>query len=119
MRKLWEKGKEAYKVLGECVEDAIADNNAEMAIVCGYPLLKLAEAERATYFGYEGAWDYNRALELAEEAVKLADKEGVPSWMEGIVDDMRKTIVAEHWKKTGKEKDIGLFVEHWKQKYRR
>ena len=87
-----EKGKEAYRVLGECVEYAISDENPEMAVICGYPLLKMAEVEKANYFGYEGYWNYNTAWQLAKEAVKLADKEGVPSWMEDAVEDMKKTL---------------------------
>ena len=46
-----EKGKEAYRVLGECVEQAILDENAEMAVICGYPLLKMAEVEKGSFFG--------------------------------------------------------------------
>lgn len=87
-----EKGKEAYKVLGECVQQALLDENSEMAIICGYPLLKMAEVEKANYFGYEGFWNFNTAWKLAKEAVELAEKEGVPSWMEDAVKDMKKTL---------------------------
>jgi len=41
-----EKGKEAYRVLGECVEQAILDENAEMAVICGYPLLRWQKSKR-------------------------------------------------------------------------
>ena len=87
-----EKGREAYRVLGECVEYAISDENSEMAVICGYPLLKMAEVEKGSFFGYEGYWNYNRAIDLAREAVKLADKEGVVRWMEDAVKDMKKTL---------------------------
>jgi len=87
-----EKGREAYRVLGECVQYAIEDENAEMAIVCGYPLLKMAEVEKASFFGYEGKYNYNTAIYLAEEALKLAKKEGVVTWMRDAVKDMEKTL---------------------------
>jgi len=94
----WEKkGKEAYRVLGECVVYAIEDENAEMAVICGYPLLKMAEVEKGSFFGDEGYWNYNRALDLAREAVRLAEKEGVVKWMESAVEDMKKTLKKGGW----------------------
>ena len=92
-----EKGREAYRALGECVEYAIDDENSDIAVICGFPLLKLAEVEGANYFGTEGYYNYNTAHELAKEVVKLADKEGVPSWLQDEVKEMKKILKEGGW----------------------
>ena len=63
-----------------------------MAVICALPLVKLAEAEGANYFGYEGVIDYNDAINLAKEALKFAEKEGVPSWLEDDLEELRRTL---------------------------
>lgn len=90
-----EEGKKIYSVLGGCVERALEEKNSEIAIICAAPISKLAEVEGADYFGYEGAYNFNTAMELSKKAVKLAEKEGVPSWMKGAVDEIKGIIKRE------------------------
>ncbi len=89
----WEnKGRIAYQSLGSCVDMALEKGNAEIAIVCGLPLVKLAQAEGANYFGTEGQYNYNSAVSLARESVKLADKEGLPGFLEGDKREIEETL---------------------------
>ena len=98
MSEWWEeKGKEAYRALGECTETALEDENSEIAVICGYPLLKLAEVEGANYFGTEGYYNYNTAHELAKEAISLAEKEGIPSFLKDELSEMKRTLKKEGW----------------------
>ena len=89
----WKKeGEKIYEVLGGCVARSLEEENPEMAIICAKPLVKLAEVERANYFGYEGRYNYNSAIELSKKAVKLAEKEGVPFFMKDDLVEIKKTI---------------------------
>jgi len=97
MAEWWEeKGQEVYRVLGECIEHALEDENSEMATMCGIALAKFAEAEGANYFGYEGPYNFNRAINLVREALELAEKEGVPRWLEDELEELKKIV--EGWK---------------------
>jgi Icc-related predicted phosphoesterase len=87
-----EEGKKVYTVLGSCVERALREGDSEIAIICAAPLAKLAEVEMASYFGYEGAYNFNTAMELSKKAVKLAEREGVPSWMRDNVEEIKRII---------------------------
>lgn len=89
----WEdKGRSAYRSLGECVDMALEEGNSEIAIICGLPLIKLAQAEGANYFGTEGYYNYNSAADLAKEAVELADKEGLPAFLESDKREIKDTL---------------------------
>ena len=105
-----EKGRKAYESLGECTQYAIEDENPEIAVICGYPLLKLAEVEGANYFGTQGYYNYNSAHEMAKEAVKLADKKGVPSWMRDEVKEMKETLKTDGWYK--EDGNWKVFYDH-------
>jgi hypothetical protein len=85
-------GKNAYKALSECVQTAIDEENSEIAVICGLPLVKLASAEGANYFGYENHYNYNTAVGLAKNVTKLADKLGVPRWLRDDITDIKKTL---------------------------
>lgn len=92
MLREFEAGKRAYEALGECVETALEEENSEVAVICALPLAKLAEAEQANYFGYEGYYNYNRAINIAEEALEFAKEEGVPRWLEDDLRELERTI---------------------------
>jgi len=92
MLREFEAGRRAYEALGECVETAIEEENSEVAVICALPLAKLAEAEMASYFGYEGYYNYNTAINIAEEALEYAKEEGVPSWLRDDLNELERTI---------------------------
>jgi hypothetical protein len=87
-----EQGKKIYEILGGCVDRALEEENSEIAIICAAPLAKLAEVEGADYFGAEGHYNYNTAMELSKKAIKLAEREGVPSWMRDDVEEIKKIV---------------------------
>lgn len=96
----WEsRGREAYHALGRCVSEAIENDNSEIAVICGYPMLKLAETEGANYFGgFEaGAYNYNTAHELAKQTVELAEREGVPAFLRDEAEEMKKILKEGGW----------------------
>jgi hypothetical protein len=76
---------------------ALEEKNSDIAIICAAPLAKLAQVENADYFGYEGYYNFNTAMELAKKAVKLAEREGVPSWMKDDVEEIKKIIKDMGW----------------------
>jgi len=90
--KLSKDGQEAYEKLAVCVMDALEEENSEYAVICGLPLVKLAQAEGANYFGYEGVWNYNIAVELAKKALEFAKEEGVPRWLEDDLQEIERTL---------------------------
>jgi len=92
-----EKGREAYNVLGECTTLALENENSEMAVICGYPLLKLAETENANYFGTEGTFNYNSAHFIAKEVIELSKEKGVPSWFNHEIAEMEKILKDGGW----------------------
>jgi len=95
----FEAGRNAYRSLIICVDTAIENENSEIAVICASALMDLAKSEGANYFGDEPPFDYNTALNTVKEAVKFAKKEGVPSWLE---DDL-KEIKEEYVKCTGED----------------
>ncbi len=92
MLREFEAGKEAYRALIECVDTAIEEDNSEIAVICALPLAKLAQAEGANYFGYEGGYNYNVALNTAREALEYAKEEGVPSWLRDDLRELEETL---------------------------
>ena len=92
---LRKKGREAYMALISCVTSALEEEDPEYAVLCGYPLLKMAEAELGSY--YPADEFYNRALELSREVVRLAEREGVPSWLRRKVEEMKRALREAGW----------------------
>jgi len=88
----FEYGKKAYEFLGRCVEVALENDDSEVALLCALPLVKLAESEGADYFGYEGGYNYNTAVELGRKAYSFARREGVPSWLKRYLDELGETL---------------------------
>jgi len=88
--KKWEHGRNAYKDLIFCVDEAIENDEPDVAVICGYALLHLAKAENASYWGYEGAYNYNMAMDSVKKAIKFAKKEGVPSFLKNELKEMEK-----------------------------
>ena len=98
MAEWWEdKGHEVYRVLGECVSNALDENESEIAVICGLPLAKLAEVEGANYFGYEGRYNYNTALDMARDVIRLAEEEGVPSFLRDDVEELKRILERVGW----------------------
>lgn|GEM_PF-4021286 len=89
------KGREAYEALISCVAGALEEEDPEYAVLCGYPLLKMAEAELGSYYPAEEF--YNRAFALSREVVRLAEREGVPSWLRRKVEEMKRILREEGW----------------------
>ena len=85
-------GHTIYQSLGKCTERSLEDGNSEMALICGAPLLRLAQIEGANYFGYEGEYNYNTSVDLAREVVDLAEKEGAPDFLRGYVKEMKDVL---------------------------
>jgi hypothetical protein len=91
----WEKlGVKVYNVLGEALQEALENENSEIATMFAYTMIHLAQIEQANYFGgsQAGAYNHNTAFELTEQAIKLADDQGVPAWLQKPVEEMRKEI---------------------------
>jgi len=84
------KAEEAYRALIDCVRTALEEENAELAVICGASLVKMGEVEKGSYI-YEYPY-VNEAMELGIEVVKLAEREGVPSWLEKYVDEMKRIL---------------------------
>ncbi len=95
--KLEELGKKSYEALGVCVERALEEEDSEYATICASGLVHLAKAEGANYFGFENYYNYNTAMELSKEAVKLAEKSGVPDWLKDEVEDIKKALREAGW----------------------
>jgi len=95
--KLKRDGQEAYEKLAICVMDSLEEQDSEFAVICGLPLVKLAQVEGANYFGYEGDWNYNIAVELAKKARDFAKKAGVPDWLEDDLAEMEETLKEMGW----------------------
>jgi len=99
MAEWWqEKGRKIYEELGNCVEMALEEENSEVAILCATPLAVLADLEGANYFGNEGYYNFNTAMDISKEAVKLAEEKGVPNWLKDGVETIKKIL-----KDTGNE----------------
>ena len=94
----WEHGENAYKELSMCVFDAINNDEPDVATICAYGLLHLAQAEKGSYWGYKGAYNYNTAMETVETALRfIKEKGGVGMWLE----KMYKEMLEEYEKETG------------------
>lgn len=93
IERLEKKGIKAYKALIDCVNAALEEESSEYAVICALPLIKLAVAEGANYFGFEDLYyNHRTAINVAKEAVKFAEKEGVPSWLEDDLEEIKKII---------------------------
>ena len=82
-----------YNTLISCVRSALKERNSELAVICGLPLVKLADAESGTYVDVE----YNEAMDLGSEVVKLAEEEGVPSWLKDDLEEIKKVLRSHGW----------------------
>ena len=82
-----------YEALASCVRAALEEMNSELAVICGLPLVKMASAEAASYVEDY----YNEAMSLGVEAVRLAESEGVPSWLVDDLEEMKKTLKEAGW----------------------
>jgi len=96
---LEKKGIRAYRALGECVDSALMEENSEYALICGRTLLKLAEVERANYFGttIAGHYNYNKAHDLAKDVIALAEEKGLPSYFKADLKEMKKILKEGGW----------------------
>lgn len=99
IERLEKKGIKAYKALIDCVNAALEEESSEYAVICALPLIKLAVAEGANYFGSEDPshpesfyYNHRTAINVAKEAVKFAEKEGVSSWLEDDLEEIKKII---------------------------
>jgi len=84
----WEYGKNAYKDLILCIDEAIENEEPDVAVICAFGLSHLAQAEKASYWGTEGAYDYNTAMDRVRRAIKFAKKEGVPSYLRKELEEL-------------------------------
>lgn len=96
-KQLEKSGRESYKALIGCVRIALQEEQSEYAVICGVALLRLADAEKANYFGATEAvpYDYNTAMGLTKDIIKLADKQGVPHWLDDELKQIKK--IQEDW----------------------
>jgi len=90
MRRLIEKG---YETLAWCVREALEEEEPELAVICGLPLVELANTEKASYVE---DW-YNEAMELGRRALELARREGVPSYLRDDVEKIRRILRESGW----------------------
>jgi len=91
MKRLIEKG---YEALAWCVREALEEEESELAVICGLPLVELANAEKGSYV--IESW-YNEAMELGRRALELARREGVPSWLRDDVEKIRRILRESGW----------------------
>jgi len=84
----WEYGKNAYRDLILCIEKAIDDDEPDVAVVCAFGLSHLAQAEKASYWGYEDVYGYNTAMNEVKKAIEFAKKEGVPSYLRKELEEL-------------------------------
>jgi len=90
-------GQGAYEALGRCVEESLEEESSEHALICASALVKLADAEGANYFGTQGYYNYNTAMELGKRVLDFVEKEGVPSWMKDDAKQMLQTLRNGGW----------------------
>jgi len=91
MKRLIEKG---YEALASCVLEALEEEEPELAVICGLPLVELANAEKGSYV--IESW-YNEAMELGRRALELARREGVPSWLRDDVEKIWEILRESGW----------------------
>jgi len=91
----WEKkGIEAYKTLIDGLNEALLEEETtDIQLLFAYPLLKLAEIEKANYFGYiDRYYNYNTAIELVKKVLENVKKHGVAYFMKDKVEEIEKTL---------------------------
>jgi len=90
MRRLIEKG---YEALTSCVRAALEDEEPELAVICGLPLVEMASAEKGSYVE---DW-YNEAMDLGLRVLELVKREGIASPFKGDVEKIRRILRESGW----------------------
>jgi len=84
------KARRAYEALIQCVRDALDMDNLEYGVMCGAALVKMADAEKGSYF-YEEQY-FNEAVDLAKKVLEKAKEASIPSWMEPHLKEIEETL---------------------------
>jgi len=91
MEEPFKSASEAMESLMKCVDNALLEEDSDIALICALPLAKMLELEKASYFSYESP-NYNHAVSLVKKAKEFIEKEGVVGWMEDGIEELDKIL---------------------------